>query len=89
MPDQRRLVEEVDELMGTSGKKEVWETDASAVLHVTPVTTEVRRVTLKHKSVSLENRGSNKRKSREDKCKLCSAGTFISTLVIRHEVRGT
>ena len=51
------------------------------------VTAEVRRVTLKHGSVSLENRGSKKRKSREHECKLCSAGTLSSTLVRRHAVR--
>ena len=51
------------------------------------VTVEVRRVTLKHSSVSLENRGSKKRKSREHEYKLCSTGTFISTPVRRHAVR--
>ena len=51
------------------------------------VTAEVRRVTLKRISVSLENRGSKKRKSLEHECKVCSAGTFISTPVRRHAVR--
>ena len=51
------------------------------------VTAEVRRVTLKRSSVSLEYRGSKKRKSREDECKLCSAGTFISAPARRHAVR--
>ena len=51
------------------------------------VTAEVRRVTLKRSSVSLENRGSKKRKSLEHECKLCSTGTFISTPVRRHAVR--
>ena len=50
------------------------------------VTTEVRRVTLKRSSVSLESRGSKKRKRREHECKLCSACTFISTQVRRHAV---
>ena len=44
-------------------------------------------MTLKRSSISLENRGSKKRKSREHECKLCSAGTFISTPVRRHAVR--
>ena len=65
MPDLRRQDEEVDELMGldvptirgtsacTSEKKSVREATASAEL---PVTAEVRRVTLKRSSVSLESR---------------------------------
>ena len=57
------------------------------VLPVKQVIAEVKRVTLKRSSVSLENRGSKKRKSREHECKLCSAGTFISTPVTRHAVR--
>ena len=44
-------------------------------------------MTLKCISVSLESRGSKKQKSREHECKLCSAGTFISTPVIHHAVR--
>ena len=44
-------------------------------------------VTLKRSSVSLEGRGSKKRKSREHECKLCSTGTFIYTSVRRHAVR--
>ena len=96
MPDLRRLDEEVDELMGSgvpttrgtsacaSEKKSVRE---AAALPVKQVTAEVRRVTLKRSSVSLENKGSKKRKSREHECKLCSAGTFISTPVICHAVR--
>ena len=47
----------------------------------------VRRVTLKCSSVSLENRGSKKRKSREHECKLCSTSTFISTPVRGHAVQ--
>ena len=42
-------------------------------------------MTLKRSSVSLENRGSKKRKSREHECKLCSSGTLISTS--RHAVQ--
>ena len=99
MPDLRQLDEEVDELMcsgvpttwGTSAcaseKKSVLEAAAAAALPVKQVTAEVRRVTLKCSSVSLENRGSKKRKSREHECKLCSAVTFISTPVRRHAVR--
>ena len=51
------------------------------------VTAKVRRVTLKRSSVSLENRGRKKRKSREHECKLCSASTLISTPVRRYAVR--
>ena len=69
MPDLRRLDEEVDELMGsdvqttrgtsacTSEKKLVREAAAAAALYVKPLTAEVRRVTLKRISVSLESRG--------------------------------
>ena len=60
---------------------------ASAAFPTKPMTAEVRRVTLKRSSISLESRGNKNRKSREHKCKLCSAGTFISTPVIRHAVR--
>ena len=78
MPDLRRLDEEVDELMGTgvpttrgtsacvSEKKSVRGAAAAAafpVRQVMQVTAEVRRVTLKRSSVSLENRRSKKRKS--------------------------
>ena len=82
MPDLRRLDEEVDELMGsdvqttrgtsacTSKKKSVREAAAAAPLPVKHVTAEVRRVTLKLSSISLESRGSKKRKSREHECKL-------------------
>ena len=99
MPDLRRLDEEVDELMGSgdpttqgtsacaSEKKSVREAASVAALPVKQVTAEVRNVTLKRSSVSLENRGSKKRKSREHECKLCSAGTFISTPVRRNAVR--
>ena len=99
MPDLRRLDEEVDELMGSgvpttrgtsacaSEKKSVRGAAAAAAPPVKQVTAEVRRVTLKRSSVSLENRGSKKRKSREHECKLCSTGTFISTPVRRHAVR--
>ena len=52
-----------------------------------PVTEEVRRVTLKRCSVSLESRGIKKRKSREHEGKLCSARTLIFTTVIRRVVR--
>ena len=52
-----------------------------------PVTAEVRRVTLKRSSASLESRGNKKRKSRDHECKLFSVGTFISTPVRRHAVR--
>ena len=67
MPDLRRMYEEVDELRGsdvptiqvisacTSGKMLVRK---AAALPVKPVTTEVRRVTLKLSSVSLEGRRS-------------------------------
>ena len=51
--------------MCTSEKKSVWEGTAAATLHVNHVTEEVRRVILKRSSVSLESRGSKKRKSRE------------------------
>ena len=99
MLDLRRLDEEVNELMGSgvpttrgtsacaSEQKSVREAAAVAVLPAKQVTAEVRRVTLKRSSVSLENRGSKKRKSREHECKLCSAGTFISSPVRRHAVR--
>ena len=94
-----RLNEEVYKLMGSgvpptrgtsacaSEKKSFRKAAAAAALPVKQVTAEVRRVTLKHSSVSLENRGSKKRKSREHEWKLCSAGTFISTPVKRHAVR--
>ena len=93
MPDLRRLNEKVDELIGSgvsttrgtsacvSENKSVREVAAAAELPVKQVTAEVRRVTLKRSSVSLENRGSKKRKSREHECKLCSTGSFISTPV--------
>ena len=99
MPDLRRLHEEVDDLMGsdvpttretsacTSEKKSVRDAAAAAALPVNHVIAEVRRVTLKRSSVSLESRRRKKRKSREHECKLCSAGTFISTPVRRHAVR--
>ena len=99
MPDLRRLDEEVDELNGSgvqttrgtsacaSENKSVREAAAAAALPVKQVTPEVRRVTLTRSSVSLKNRGSKKRKSREHECKLCSAGTFISTPVRCHAVR--
>ena len=100
MPDLRRLDEdEVDELMDsdvpttrrtstcTSEKKSVREAAAAAALPVKHVTAEVRRVTLKRSSVSLESRRSKKPLSREHECKLCSACTFISTTVRRHAVR--
>ena len=51
------------------------------------VTAEVRRVTLKRSSASLENIGSKRRKSLEHEYKLFSAGTFISTPVRCHAVR--
>ena len=69
MPDLRRLDEEVDELMGsdvpttrgtsacTSEKKSVREAAAAAALPVKHVTADVRRLTLKRSSVSLESRG--------------------------------
>ena len=67
MPDLRRLDEEVDELMGssacTSEKKSVREAAAAAALPVKHVTAEVRRVTLKRSSVSLESRRNKKGKS--------------------------
>ena len=75
MPDMRRNDQEVDELMGSnvltiretsvcsSEKKSTRKAAASAALHVKHVTAEVRRVELKHSSVSLESRGSKKRKS--------------------------
>ena len=99
MADLRRLDEEVDELMGSgvptirgtsacaSEKKSVRGAAAAAALPVKQVTAEMRRVTLKRSSVSLENSGSKKRKSWEHECKLCSTGTFISNTVIRHAVR--
>ena len=98
MPDFRRLDEEVDELIGsdvpttratsvcTSEKKSVREAAGPAALPVKHVPAEVRRVTLKRSSVSLESRGSKILKSREHECKLCSAGTFISSPVRRHAV---
>ena len=76
MPDLRRLDEEVDELMGSgvpttrgtyacaSENQSVRGAAAATELPVKHVTAEVRRVTLKRSSVSLENRGSKKRKSR-------------------------
>ena len=67
----------------------VREVAATVVLPVKHVTTEVRRVTLKRSSVSLESRGSKNQKSREHECKLCSTGTFISSPVRRHAVPGT
>ena len=70
-----------------SEKKSVRGAAAAAALPVKQVTAEVRRVTLKRSSVSLGNRGSKKRKSREHECKLCSTCTFISTPVRRHAVR--
>ena len=99
IPNLRRLDEEVDELMGSgvpttrgtsacvTEKKSVREAAAAAALPVKQVTAEVRRVTLKRRSVSLENRGGKKLKSRKHECKLCSAGTLISTSVIRHAVQ--
>ena len=99
MPYLRRLHEEVDELMGSGfpttrgtsacvpGNKLVREAAVVAALPVMQVTAEVRRVILKRSNVSLENRGSKKRKSREHECKLCSACTFISTAVRRDAVR--
>ena len=65
MPHLRRLNEEVDELMGsdvlttrgTSEKKSVREAAAAAALPVKHVTADVRRLTLKRSSVSLESRG--------------------------------
>ena len=98
MPDLRRL-DEVAELMGSgvpttrvtsacaSEKKSGREATAAAEFPVRRLTAEVIRVTLKHSSVSLENIGSKKRKSREHEYKLCSAGTFISTPMRRHAVR--
>ena len=70
----------------TSVKKSVREAAASVALHVKHVTAEVRRVTHTRSSVSLESRGSKKRKSQEHECTLCSTGTFISTPVRRHAV---
>ena len=99
IPDLRRLDEEVDKLMGSgvpttrgtsagaSEKKSVRGAAAAAALPVKQVTAEVRRVTFKRSSISLEDRGSKKRKSREHECKSCSTGTFISTPVRRHAVR--
>ena len=66
-----------------SEKKSVRGAADAAALPVKQVTTEVRPVTLKHSSVSLEDRGSKKRKSREHECKLCSTCMFISTPVRR------
>ena len=95
----RRLDEEVDELMGSgvpttrgtyacaSEKKTVRGAAAAAALPVKLVIAEVRRVTLKRISASLENIGSKKRKSWEHECKLCSACTFMSTPVRHHAVR--
>ena len=86
MPDLRRLNEEVDELMGSGGPTtrgtSVRGAAGGAALPVKRVTAEVRRVTLKRSSVSLDNRGSQKHE-----CKLCSTCMFISTPVIRHAVR--
>ena len=88
----------MDELIGSSipttrgtsacasEKKSVREAAAAAALPVKQVTVVVRRVTLKRSSVSLENRVSKRRKNLEHECKLCSAGTFISTPVRRHVV---
>ena len=69
---------------GTSACASEKKSVRGAALPVKQVTAEVRRVTLKRSSVSLENRGSKKRKSREHECKLCSPGTFISTPVRHH-----
>ena len=83
MPVLRRLDEEVDRLMGSDvptirgtskgalEKKGVREATASAALPVKAVTAEVRRVTLKRSSVSLESRGSKKRKSFVDAPSFC------------------
>ena len=99
MPYLRRLDKEVDDLMGSgvpttrttsacvSEKRPVREAVSATELPVKQVTAEVRRVTLKRINVSLENRGSKKRKSQEHECKLCSACTFSSTPVRRHAVR--
>ena len=77
MPDLRRLDKEVNKLMGSgvpttrgtsacaSEKKSVRGAAAEAAIPVKQVTAVVRRVTLKRSSVSLENRGCKKRKSRE------------------------
>ena len=77
MPDLRRLDEEVDELMGSdvpttrgtsacaSGKRSVRGAASAAEFPVKQVTAEERRIALKRSSVSLENRGSTKRKNRE------------------------
>ena len=62
-------------------KKSVREAASVAALPLKHVTAEV---TLKRNSVSLESRGSKKRKSREHES---SAGTFIYTPVRRHTVR--
>ena len=98
IPDLRRPDKEVGELMGSgvprswgtsacaSEKKSVREAAAAVALPVKQVTIEVRRVTLKRSSVSLENRGSKKRKSREYEYKLCSTCMFITTPVRRHAV---
>ena len=92
MPDLIRLDEEVDKLMGSDAPR-IRGTSActsekvgsgSGCFGGLPVTAEMR---LKRSSVSLESRGSKKRKSREHECKLCSACTFISTPVRRHAVR--
>ena len=65
-----------------SEKKTVREAAAPAALPVKHVIAEVRRVALKRSSVSLESRGSKKRKTQEKE-----ADTFISTTVRRHTVR--
>ena len=95
MPDLRRLDEEVDELTGsdvlttrgtsacTSEKKSVREAAAAAELPVKHVTAEVRRVTLERSSVSLENRGTKKQKSREHEC---SIFTPVKCHAVRHHL---
>ena len=77
MLNMRRLDEEINELMGpdvstirgtsacTSGMESVREATASVALRVKPVTAEMRRVTLKRSSISLESKEIKKRKSRE------------------------
>ena len=67
-----------------SEKKSVQEAATAAALLVKQVTAGERRVTLKHSSVSLENRESKKRKSRKHEGKLCSVCTFMSTPVRSH-----
>ena len=69
-----------------SENKSVRGAAAAAALPVKQVTAEVRRVTLKHSSISLENKISKKRRNRKHECKLCSTGTFISTPVRHHAV---